>query len=253
MNKRENATRDGDFIRGTTWDGKPAKGDLIFETCQHAMFHRDYAMLNACKLLLIKRRRWPKRMDEPDGIEHRNPRGMTRDPYYMFWVACVEMDRVEWIAEVKPPWYIWRPNFWAFRRFLINPTKRNRRRWERAEWLSDIFSPMVPMFAIYLGAWAAWIAYSEKVMARIRPKVPTWNLAIRQLVLDPDRVNDEQAIADFLPRTGFIWQMEPRRPDDLHYIDNPKFLPLDQEYYLDWDALTYIHERNQERGNNPWS
>lgn len=251
MTTEDHYIRDGDTIRGTTWDGSRTRGDLVFETVQFAMFTRDIKLLTECKRLLMIPRRWPERMDTPDG-SGRNPKSITRDPYWMFWAACVEMDKREWIAHVKPPVFtpegiLWRPDFAAFRRFLLNPTKRNKRWYERMDWLSWAFSPGIPMFAIYLNAWAAWIADSERCMARIRPSVPEWNLCIRQLVLHPDRHLDEQAIKDFRPRKGFIWQKDPRREHDAEIINNPQFLPLDQEYYLDLDSLTYVYERNKEK------
>jgi len=251
-------TRIGNFICGTCWRGNIAKGDGVFNTVQFAMFTRDYALLAEGKRLLIRRRRWPVSLDEPNGVEHRNPKGVTRDPYVMFYCACVEMDRVEWIKEVKPPVFtpdgiIWRPNFVAFRRYLIDPTPRRKKHWERMERLSGFFSPGVPMFAIYLSCWKAWVGKSKPNQRRLRKLVPEWNLACRQLILHPDRGNDIAAIQSFAPRSGFLWQADPRREHDNKQHTNPQFLPLDESYYLDWDSLTYVFEQNNKRGLNRWS
>jgi hypothetical protein len=126
------------------------KGDLISNTCMKIIFHNNktpwaYKSLDAMKELLMDRRRWPERMDHENdacclpakwwnsiawfltsgGIQKkfRPVGGMTRDLYIFFYALCIFLDRKEYIAEVKPVWYNWRPSTWAWRKTLI---RRNR-------------------------------------------------------------------------------------------------------------------------------
>jgi len=231
--------RDGNLIQGTTWDGKPAKGDIAFRTSLFAMFRNDIALLMGAKWLLNSRRRWPVRMDEPDGNEHRNPNRMTQDPYITFYSACMELGHRHWIKEVKPPGYLCKPVFRSWRRYLITGKPKHLARYEFWVLASSLFEKNKPMFAIWNSGLMAWIAKSEKAMAIIRPKVEPENLCLRQLVKHPDRYQDIHATKDFVPYENFLWQLSTTRKEW-----KLKPLPMDQEYYLDWDSLLYFWARN---------
>lgn len=232
---------------GQPWKGK---GDGIFRTALFAMCHKDYKLLYECRRLLFIRRRWPKRLDSPDGIEHRNPWIMTRDPYVTFYAACKEMNRHEFIKCVKPPWYIWRPAFNLWRRYLITGNPKHKRQYERAVRWSKPFEKNKPMFAIFNAALMAWVAGSEYAIRVERERCPEWNLAVRQLTKHPDRIKDAKAIGEWKPRKGFWWQIDPRTTHGKHIFDNPEFLPEDQSYYLDRDTLDYFVARNYEKSWN---
>jgi len=244
---------DNFMLESTGYNGD-GKGDGIFRTSLAAMCLNSYKLLYECRRLLFIRRRWPKRLDSPDGIEHRNPWLMTRDPYVTFYAACMEMNRHEWIKCIKPPWYIWRPTFAAWRCYLQTGKTRHKKAYEFWATVTAFFeADSKPMFAVFLTALMAWTADSPKVMKLAAKKTPEWdgkndwNLCVRQLVKHPDRLKDMDAIEAFQPRTGFMWQSDPRRTHDRNMLDNPKFLPPGQSFYMDRDVLDYFVRRNYEK------
>ena len=165
---------------------------------------------------------------------------MTRDPYWTFWSAAYIMNNPHYIEATKPPWYIWRPHFIAWRRYLITKKKKYKRRYEFWHGISNFFSfGKKPAFAIFLNCLAAWIIDSKKVQRRMFKHVPEWNLCCRQLILHPDWLKDEDKINAYLPREGFLWQSEVYKDDRL--------LPLDQEYYLDKETLWFVWMENLKR------
>ncbi len=240
MIKEEYYFRDGDFILVNTGEPWKEKGQGIFNTSLFAMFTRNEAMLAECKRLLLIRRRWPRRMDYTNGIEHRNPWVMTHDLYIAFYTACIEMEREAWIKQVKPPLYLWRPKFMAWRRFLITGHKLYKRRFEFWVWITNALNKAKAPDRLFNDALMAWTINSSCAMRMERHHVPEWNLCVRQLVKHPGRINDIDAIEAFAPSRGFVWAMpthDPRRA-------NPEMLPLFEQYYLDLDSLTYFNERN---------
>jgi hypothetical protein len=232
--------KDNDFMLTETGEPWKGKGRGIFRTALVAMFTRSMPMLAECKRLLLLRRRWPRRLDSTNGIEHRNPWQMTTDLYVAFYSACIEMEREHWIKEVKPPLYLIRPRFMSWRRFLITGKKKHKHRFEFWVWVTNPFQGGKSMEQIFNDSLMAWTANSYFAMKLERPRVPEWNLCVRQLVKHPDRIKDLPAIESFIPARGFIWAME----SDDHRRTDPDFLPLFETYYLDWDALTYFRERN---------
>jgi hypothetical protein len=138
----------GEWARRRYGFDSNGKGDVISNTMMKIIHHDDrspeaYESLESCKQLLLNHRRWPRRMNHAhdsknridlwwgkflhwikirDYIPYRWSSGMTRDPYIFFYVACILLDREEWIREVKMPIYIWLPGVWAWRKTLY---KRN--------------------------------------------------------------------------------------------------------------------------------
>ena len=225
--------------RGIATDGK---GDCIFRTAHFAMTRDDLGLFLSCADLLLFRRRWPKELDDPRGrkYEHRKIQGlgsMTRDPYIMFYSACVMLKNIWWIEQIRPPWYIWRPHLTAWRRYLITGSQKHKRRYEFWMKLSlSLFTP--PAYAIYLDAWMAWIADSEKVQEHLRSLAPSWNYMLYQLTLHPLRYLQNGLIAAYLPREGFIWQSPV-------WLSDKDYLMEDDEYKMDRDILLYVYEKNQ--------
>ena len=139
---------DGEWVVRERGERTNGKGDLISNTCMKIMFHGDksewaYLSLMVCRSLLMSRRRWPLGMDQVGDSKnridcwikklqwvtdvrefkpHRWPGGMTRDPYVYFYAACIFLEKEEYIQQVKPPYYIWRAGFAAWRKTLY---KRN--------------------------------------------------------------------------------------------------------------------------------
>jgi hypothetical protein len=232
------------FILSNTGDPWRGKGDLAFRSAHYAMVKKDYLMLERLADLLMKpARRWPTTMDHRDGpkYEHRKAEGfrsMTRDPYIIFYAACVEMDRKQFIEVVKPPWYIFSPSFNLWRRYLIT----GRRGYFKAyEWTARVglaLNPNLPMFAVYLACIKAWIAQSDKVQERLRKFVPENNLACYQLTQHPLAHHHEMRIRSYIGRKGFVWQGDPWRTD---------WLPGGEFWYMDKEVLMYFYNRNKQR------
>ena len=135
--------------------------------------------LKACKDLLINRKRWLDRMNQScdantyfewyvsriryklgiksiwyewrekiDGyipveelrVLYRPQSDMTRDPYIAFYTACVLLDHKDWINDVTVLRKLWRPNLWAWRKYLITGKKKYKRRYYFWEWF-NFFEP----------------------------------------------------------------------------------------------------------------
>ena len=130
--------------------------DLLYNTCRKIIDDKDfspwaYEALERCADLLSRGIRYP-------GIEQmaKNRVGLriskilyrlrlvkhqkygpntklTRDPYCYFFIACVVLDRRQFIQAIKVPWYLYAPHFWAWKRYLDNPTAKNKKKWLRLE------------------------------------------------------------------------------------------------------------------------
>lgn len=122
-----------------------SKGDCIYNTCRKIIDEQDrsewaYNALEICADLLKQNKRWPDWMnherDTKNRIEwwwskllwnldliktqkYRPQSSLTRDPFIYFYTACVVLDRKEWIEDVEIPWWLYRPNTWRWRKYLI--------------------------------------------------------------------------------------------------------------------------------------
>jgi len=220
------------------------KGDCLWRTALWAMIKGDYRLLAKVWDLLYERRRWPRELDNPSGIEHRKVTGfgsMTRDPYIMFYCAATMMDRTQFISVIKPPWYIYSPTFNTWRTYLMDPTRRKRNRWELTEEISLMFTKDPKGYALHLTAWMAWVTKDQHIMELLRPFIPHWNLLLRQLTLHPLRHLDEQFVQEYLPREGFIWP-EDKWDRDRNYLMGSDPIQLDRE------ALLYVYNKNITHG-----
>ncbi|HDY67501.1 hypothetical protein LCGC14_1578650 [marine sediment metagenome] len=230
------------FILSNTGQPWKGKGDLLFRTAWFALFRKDYRMLNRCYHLIQEGRRWPKSLDDPRGrkYEHRNPFRLTRDIYIALDCAAYQMGISYYISKAKPPWYIYRPAFNTWRKYLITGEQKDKERYERWAAISLWFTPNMPAYAIFNNCWMAWVAKSEKVQRTLSKHVPDWNLCQRQLINHPMKNHDELEISAFEPGEGMIWQWDDKR----YWSEKRKLLPRDEEYYLDRESLKYVHEEN---------
>lgn len=110
-------------------------GDLIYNTLRKIIEDGDTSewaqeAFDRCAVLLIQGKRWPDRLD-PLRVKgkkrYRSQNRMTRDPWVLFYAACIHLDRREYIY-LKPQWWLWRPNLWALRRALLG-WKNNYKFW----------------------------------------------------------------------------------------------------------------------------
>ena len=130
-------------------------GDLIFNTMDKDIRDKNISQeahdrLEACSLLLKDRERWPKRLDVyntsrtwirykwskllKNGKFSRPRHIMTRDPYIAFYANCIRLGRRDLIAEIKIPWYCYKPSTFVWRKYLITRDSKYLRRyrfWQR--------------------------------------------------------------------------------------------------------------------------
>ena len=103
-------------------------GDLIYNNLREIIESDDkskwaYKVFDKCIVLLIQGKRWPDELD-PKKIKgkksYRSQRSMTRDPWVLFYAACIHLDKREFI-HLKPNlrFWQWRPELWALRKALI--------------------------------------------------------------------------------------------------------------------------------------
>lgn len=110
-------------------------GDLIYNTLRKIIETNDknkwaHWALVASGDLLIQGKRWPDDLD-PIGATYRSQFSMTRDPWVAYYACAMHLDRKQFIFR-KPPWRLYSPEVWAWRRALLG--KRNCYRLFR--WLS---------------------------------------------------------------------------------------------------------------------
>lgn len=133
------------------------KGDMIYITMRKIIDDNDrsewaYNALEICGELLYDKKRWPDSLnsfldattwieckrsecDYKLGISHtklyRPQTEMTRDPYTLFYAACVALDRMQFVEVVSLPIHLWRPVFGAWKYYLL--TGRGKRLYEWLE------------------------------------------------------------------------------------------------------------------------
>jgi len=221
------------------------KGDVLFRSAMYAIVRGDYQMLLTISDLLLERRRWPRSMDDERGpaFEHRPRYDITRDPFIMFYCACMVMGRKQFIKCIKPPLKIRRPHLTSWRRYLITQDPKYLRRYERwASWGIRL-NPRVKGFVYHLNCWMAWTAKSEKMQSFLQDRIPDWNLLQRELVLHPLRHLHQDAIHSYLPMEWYRWTWN--NEDGSPYYSK-KILPAGQDFYLDREILVWVYNRNIE-------
>jgi hypothetical protein len=127
-------------------------GDLIFNNLQKIIEDDDKSdwarqIFDECTVLLMQNKRWPDEMNpsrmckskacsaynktkfqvaklfnKDVKLKYRWQKDMTRDPWVIYYAACVHFDEREFI-QLKPPWWLWRPTLWALRKAMLG--KRN--------------------------------------------------------------------------------------------------------------------------------
>ena len=88
----------------------------------------------------------------------RSQNSITRDPWTLFYAACIHLDRREYIV-MKPQWFIYRPSLWSLRRALLGKPNLYKM-WVK---LDDFIHRFVSKkkFASSLDKWKQW-AYDNK-------------------------------------------------------------------------------------------
>jgi hypothetical protein len=147
--------KDGDWYRDVEkqWEfdlyGFMPRGlsDLIYNNLRKIIETDDksewaYEVFDRCVLLLIEGKRWPdeiqeeyeefisknkahhifnkwlKKLGKVELRKYRPHKSITRDPWVMFYAACIHLDKRVFI-HLKPQSQLYRPNLWALRKALI--------------------------------------------------------------------------------------------------------------------------------------
>ena len=133
-------------------------GDCISRTMDEARKNKDYRYLVNCYYLLCERKRWPDELNN-DRIAknkiaelwslliqtltrpclYRPQSNITRDPYFYFYAACVVLDCKHLIEIVKPPWWLFSPPLWLWRRYII--TGKGKRLYLLVDRINTMFNP----------------------------------------------------------------------------------------------------------------
>lgn len=101
-------------------------GDLIYNNLRRIIEDKDTSkwaenVFNKALVLLIQGKRWPDELD-PEKVKgkkrYRSQKSMTRDPWVMFYAACIHFNKREFIS-LKPQWRLYRPELWALRKALL--------------------------------------------------------------------------------------------------------------------------------------
>ncbi len=122
-------------------------GDCISRTMDEARKNKDARHIMTCWKLLRKRKRWPDELQEinKDRIAnnmcevwwskiiqtparpclYRPQNNMTRDPYFYFYATCVVFGCISLMESIKPPWWLFSPPLWTWRRYIIT----GKRKW----------------------------------------------------------------------------------------------------------------------------
>ncbi len=134
-------------------------GDCISRTMDEARKNKDDRYLVNCYYLLCERKRWPNELNNDriaknwlqwkwsklwwkdfdsknisrkrwskltrffglkrETLLYRPQNNMTRDPYFYFYAACVVLGLPDYIKSIKPPWRLFSPPLWTWRRYII--------------------------------------------------------------------------------------------------------------------------------------
>ena len=166
----------------------------------------------------------------------RSARSMTRDPYIMFYCAAEILNRFELQTEVKVPFYLMRPNLYHWIKWLRTRKEKHKRKYirhtQRAMTFYRAFG--LPMYAVHLTAWMAWIIQAKEIQEDLRIFTPHWNYLIRQLIQHPTTYLDRRFIENYLSKEGYRWTDKEQIPH--------RYLMEGEPIYLDRDILQFIYK-----------
>ena len=120
-------------------------GDLTINTCNLIIKQNDksewaFKSFVACADLIVVHKRWPDYMNNnyiaKNRLQHiwskfmfklginnhvlyRHQHSITRDSYVYLYACAVHLDRKQFILN-KPPWWLYNPKMWAWRRALLD-------------------------------------------------------------------------------------------------------------------------------------
>jgi len=244
------------------------KGDCLFLSFIVAIFKQDMKLLKGCIQLLNERRRWPDVLNDPDidspnlfneylqkiilsynkiaeksflpvikwKIRYRCQRGMTRDPYVMGLIAWHILDG-EGKCPINLPWYIMRPDFYFFYKWIQTGRSKYKNRYERyLTWYLPLKKSM-PVYVTHLHCWKAFIMESETIKELLQFFIPHWNLLLYLLVNHPLKYHYTTFFSNYQSRNTYHWTRDSYAEIGQNGIEK---LPDDAEYRPDKEILEWI-------------
>lgn len=215
------------------WDPQ-GLGDSLIHSAYVYLYKRDLDLLRNIIVCLKLGKRWNNQSNPPDYARgYRSQYSMTRDVY----IVCYSVLHLTgtWIPTPREriPWYLWRPDFYFWMKFI---TTKDKKYIPRYEWWAvlniRLFGRFLPVFAKLLAGWMSYTTQSEKVKNELKKRIPEWHLLLRCLVGDEPELKE---IREYLSRQGFTWTSETGNKDRTP-------LPLDEDYYVDKDLLIWIYQ-----------
>lgn len=141
--------------------------DLIYNNLRKIIEDGDksvwaYKVFDQCTVLLINGKRWPDDLNPPkiytDSKKYRRQKSITRDPWVLYYAACIHLNKREFIA-LKPQWRLYRPNLWELRKALLGK-KNSYRLWRLMNNFIAKFFPRKD-FVVILEKYRNW-SYDRK-------------------------------------------------------------------------------------------
>lgn len=132
-------------------------GDTGSNTAKQAIKRKDTMFLHFTRKLLLDGKRWPDHCNGRGGdriaktkIQYgwskllfklkinktrlfRTQHGMTRDPYTWHIAACTILKRRDLLYQIKIPWSLYSPTFWAWQKSIFTGKEKYRARYIRRE------------------------------------------------------------------------------------------------------------------------
>jgi len=244
------------------------KGDCLFLTFIVAIITGDRDLLRNGIYLLNERKRWPdglsRNVDAPnlfieyvDKIltrynrwasrkdwrpiipwrkRYRCQRGMTRDPFVMGLIAWLILDG-KGKCPIKVPWYIMRPDFYLFVRWVQTRRGKYKRRYERYMTWYLPMKKKIPVYVLHLHCWKAFIMDSKLTKELLHTFVPGWNLLCYLLTDHPMTCHLEDFIDNYISRTTYHWDRDRFMAIGENEIES---LSDEAEYHPDSDILKWV-------------
>ncbi len=90
---------------------------------------------------------------------------LTRDPYVYLYAACVHLNILQFIEVIQPPWYLFRPSLWVWRKYILHRTKFWQWAYEVTE-LSQLW--MVKKdYALLMVYYRACAVYNRRIIEKL--------------------------------------------------------------------------------------
>lgn len=110
-----------EWVFGFYFDPNSGNGDFFYNTCRKLIEEgiKDEETLEAVFYWLDQGKRWPDWADEMVTTSNHTQTQMTQDPWVLAYCCAVHMGRLDLIEKYRPPFWMFMPDKWAWRRALL--------------------------------------------------------------------------------------------------------------------------------------